>query len=261
MHAFVCAPVVLTRLSPRACASPTTPSKPRVLVAGGTGNVGSRLVRLLCDSGCSVTATSRDSKSIDTTGLDSVIPATLDLTKASEEEIKQLIGSSTAVVSAVGAPFSFGKVDGAGIAKLFRVAYSCPSVRVGVVVSSIGVGRPFAFPAAALNLFGGVLLFKDVSEKAVVKAAKKEGKKYFIVRPGGMESPTDEFGLTHNVKLMPKGSLAGGLVSNLQVAELIRDCLLNEEVLGETGKTVEVVAETDAPKVPLVDLIREAKED
>ena len=38
-----------------------------------------------------------------------------------------------------------------------------------------------------------------------------------IVRPGGMERPTDAFKETHNITLSEEDTLFGGLVSNLQV--------------------------------------------
>lgn len=38
-----------------------------------------------------------------------------------------------------------------------------------------------------------------------------------IVRPGGMERPTDAYKETHNVTLSTEDTLFGGQVSNLQV--------------------------------------------
>lgn len=38
-----------------------------------------------------------------------------------------------------------------------------------------------------------------------------------IVRPGGMERPTDAYKETHNITLSVEDTLFGGLVSNLQV--------------------------------------------
>lgn len=40
---------------------------------------------------------------------------------------------------------------------------------------------------------------------------------YAIVRPGGMERPTDDYKKTHNVRLLPRDSVFGGQVSRLQV--------------------------------------------
>lgn len=38
-----------------------------------------------------------------------------------------------------------------------------------------------------------------------------------IVRPGGMERPTDAYKETHNITLSQEDTLFGGQVSNLQV--------------------------------------------
>ena len=71
--------------------------------------------------------------------------------------------------------------------------------------------------AGLLNLFWGVLVFKKKAEKAL----EASGIPYVIVRPGGMERPTDSYKRTHNVRLATRDKLFGGQVSRLQVAELI----------------------------------------
>jgi hypothetical protein len=58
-----------------------------------------------------------------------------------------------------------------------------------------------------------VLIWKAKAEKAL----KESGIPYTIVRPGGMERPTDAFKETHNLVLYRKDSLSGGQVSRLQV--------------------------------------------
>jgi len=72
-------------------------------------------------------------------------------------------------------------------------------------------------PAGLLNLFWGVLVFKKKAEKAL----EASGIPYVIIRPGGMERPTDSYKRTHNVRLATRDKLFGGQVSRLQVAELI----------------------------------------
>lgn len=62
--------------------------------------------------------------------------------------------------------------------------------------------------AAVLNLFGGILIQKRRAEVAL----EQSGLNYVIVRPGGMERPTDEYKRTHNVTLAPKDTLFGGQV-------------------------------------------------
>lgn len=77
--------------------------------------------------------------------------------------------------------------------------------------------------AGLLNLFGGVLSQKRRAERAL----EESGIAYTIVRPGGMERPTDTYKLTHNVRLAPRDTWFGGLVSRLQVAELVANAVSN----------------------------------
>lgn len=72
-------------------------------------------------------------------------------------------------------------------------------------------------------MFGGILLQKRRAEKAL----EDSGLQYVIVRPGGMEKPTDDYKLTHNVRLSTRDTLFGGLVSRLQVAELVSAAISN----------------------------------
>lgn len=243
--------------------APATDSKPTVFVAGATGRVGRRLVDKLAEAGCSVRAGSRDpstcKQNVGKPANDNENVDFIQFDVNDYNNISSRIGDASVVISALGAPFSWGRVDGFGIANLMKVAASSSSVKQLIVVSSIGVGRPWAFPAAILNLFGAVLIFKDYSEKATRSAARKNGKSFFIVRPGGMEAPTDDYYLTHNLVLESRNRLAGGNVSNMQIAELITAAVLSPDVAD--GKTVEAVAETKAPKVDLRTLLEGMKPD
>ncbi|GJN10589.1 hypothetical protein PR202_ga28695 [Eleusine coracana subsp. coracana] len=60
-----------------------------------------------------------------------------------------------------------------------------------------------------------------------------------------MERPTDAFKETHNLVVAAEDTYVGGLVSNLQVAELIGFMATNREAA--YCKVVEVIAETTAP--------------
>lgn len=178
--------------------------------------------------------------------------------------LKLALGDAVVVVSALGSTeglnlLSFAQVDGYAVKRLMQTAATLPDVRQLVIVSSIGVGSPFLFPAAALNLFGGVLLWKDFSERATARAARNSGKSYFFVRPGGMERQSDDFGNTHNIRLAPRNTLGGGVVSRMQVAQVIVNGILNPDLV--KNKTVEVVAETTSPKIDLAVLLEKAKED
>ena len=85
-------------------------------------------------------------------------------------------------------------------------------------------------------MFWGVLLWKRKAEEALIASGlpytvsncdANYPKELYpdclivdtvqIVRPGGMERPTDTFKETHNLTLSTEDTLFGGLVSNLQV--------------------------------------------
>lgn len=117
-----------------------------------------------------------------------------------------------------------------------------------ILVTSLGTNK-FGFPAAVLNLFWGVLCWKRKAEEALLAS----GIPYTIVRPGGMERPTDSFKETHNLALYTEDTLFGGLVSNLQVAELLAFMAKNPAL--SYCKVVEVIAETTAPLTPMGDLL------
>jgi uncharacterized protein YbjT (DUF2867 family) len=82
-----------------------------------------------------------------------------------------------------------------------------------VLQSSLGTGK-FGWPASALNLFWNVLDHKRDAELALVAS----GMAFTIVRPGGMEKPTDDYEKTHNITLHPADSIFGGQISRRQVA-------------------------------------------
>jgi len=68
-----------------------------------------------------------------------------------------------------------------------------------------------------------------------------------------MERPTDAFKETHNLVVAAEDTYVGGLVSNLQVAELI-GCMAKHRRAAYC-KVVEVVAETTAPLLPMEQLL------
>ncbi|KAF5198432.1 Tic 62 protein [Thalictrum thalictroides] len=117
-----------------------------------------------------------------------------------------------------------------------------------ILVTSLGTNK-IGFPAAILNLFWGVLIWKRKAEEALIAS----GLPYTIVRPGGMERPTDSYKETHNVSLSKEDTLFGGLVSNLQVAELMAFMTKNRDL--SSYKVVEVIAETTAPLSPFGELL------
>lgn len=219
-----------------ASTSSTSPPRGPVFVAGASGRTGQRIVRALLSAGVPVRAGCRSPSS----GRSAVGAADGDIEYVKfdvgdEETYADAIGDARVVVSAMGAGESLNllgpaKVDGLGCARLMRFAATAAAVEQLVMVSSIGVGKPFGFPAALLNLFGGVLLWKGYAEAAMERAAAEAGKAYFTVRPGGMERAKDDFKNENNIVLKPRGSLSGGVISRLQVAEIVTAAILDPDV-------------------------------
>uniref|UniRef100_A0A453L5L5 NAD(P)-binding domain-containing protein n=1 Tax=Aegilops tauschii subsp. strangulata TaxID=200361 RepID=A0A453L5L5_AEGTS len=183
-----------------------------------------------------------------------------DLEKQGEAGIKAAIGDAALVVCSIGAsekeildvtgPY---RIDYVATDNLVRAAAKA-GVEHFVLVTSLGTTR-FGFPAALLNLFWGVLCWKKMAEEALVAS----GVPYTIVRPGGMERPTDAYKETHNLVVSPRDTYVGGLVSNLQVAELIACVAKNRRAA--YCKVVELVAETTAPLLPTEDLLARVPSD
>ncbi|KAK8458737.1 hypothetical protein SEVIR_2G003700v4 [Setaria viridis] len=268
---------------PRASASASsaaTPPPPQqqqkekdlVFVAGATGRVGSRAVRELIKLGFRVRAAVRNAErasslvqSVQQLKLDGNAAAAIspsekleivecDLEKQPQDGIVEAIGNASLVVCSIGAsekeildvtgPY---RIDYMATTKLVQAA-TAAQVEHFVLVTSLGTNR-IGFPAFLLNLFWGVLLWKRRAEEALIAS----GIPYTIIRPGGMERPTDTFKETHNLVVAMEDTYVGGLVSNLQVAELI-GCMANNRRAAYC-KVVEVIAETTAPLLPMEQLL------
>lgn len=169
-------------------------------------------------------------------------------------QIGPAIGNASIVICCIGAsekeifditgPY---RIDYLATKNLVEAA-TVAKVKHFVLLTSLGTNK-VGFPAAILNLFWGVLLWKRKAEEALIAS----GIPYTIVRPGGMERPTDAFKETHNTTLSLEDTLFGGQVSNLQVAELMA-CIAKNPGLSYY-KVLEVIAETTAPLTPLEDLL------
>ncbi|KAJ9561005.1 hypothetical protein OSB04_006165 [Centaurea solstitialis] len=241
-----------------------------IFVAGATGKVGSRTVRELLKLGFNVRAGVRSTqraealvKSVQQMKLDEASSdgsqpieklelVECDLEKP--EQIKPALGKASTVICCIGAsekeifdvtgPY---RIDFQATKNLIDAA-TASKAKQFILVTSLGTNK-FGFPAAVLNLFWGVLCWKRKAEEALIAS----GIPYTIVRPGGMERPTDSFKETHNLALYTEDTLFGGLVSNLQVAELLAFMAKNPTL--SYCKVVEVIAETTAPLTPMGDLL------
>lgn len=254
-------PLADTRPRRAPAASPTMVSK--VFVAGGAGRTGARVVRALATRGISVRVGCRDveaaRKTVEGTSGTFAQSALLTYVPVDvvdrPEGLRAAIGDADAVVSALGATSASNpalpyKVDSVGTTALFNAAVETGSVEHAVMVSSLGTEK-VKFPAALLNLFWGILLWKRQAEVALAKS----GIPYTIVRPGGLEAAGDDYGDTHNVVLGEANAFGGGTVSRMQVADVVAEALINPGV--SANKVVEIIAKDDAPKRPIKDLLAE----
>ncbi|XP_039139519.1 protein TIC 62, chloroplastic isoform X1 [Dioscorea cayenensis subsp. rotundata] len=239
-----------------------------VFVAGATGRVGSRTVRELLKLGFQVRAGVRSAQRAQTL-VESVRQMKLDDSSGSKpvEKLEIIecdlenqggigaaIGNASIVICCIGA----SEKEVFDITGPYRIDYKATENLINaatvakvdhfILVSSLGTNK-IGFPAAILNLFWGVLIWKRKAEEALMAS----GLPYTIVRPGGMERPTDAFKETHNLTLSPDDTLFGGLVSNLQVAELMA-CMAKNTRLSYC-KVVEAIAETTAPLTPMEELL------
>lgn len=237
-------------------------------VAGATGKVGSRTVRELLKLGFRVKAGVRSAQKAGTL-LESVKQMKLDPVEGTTpvekleivecdlekpDTINTALGNASIIICCIGASEKEVlditgpcRIDYQATRNLVDAATSA-KVNHFILVSSLGTNK-FGFPAAILNLFWGVLCWKRKAEEALIAS----GVPYTIVRPGGMERPTDAYKETHNTVLYPEDTKFGGQVSNLQVAELMA-CMAKNLSLSHC-KVVEVIAETTAPLTPLEQLL------
>ncbi|KAJ4716449.1 Protein TIC 62, chloroplastic [Melia azedarach] len=237
-------------------------------VAGATGKVGSRTVRELLKLGFRVRAGVRSAQRAENL-VQSVEQMNLDPEQAKKAvemleivecdlekrgQIGPALGNASVVVCCIGA----SEKEVFDITGPYRIDYQATKNLIDaatiakvdhfIMVSSLGTNK-VGFPAAILNLFWGVLIWKRKAEEALIAS----GLPYTIVRPGGMERPTDAYKETHNITLSQEDTLFGGQVSNLQVAELMA-CMAKNRSLSYC-KVVEVIAETTAPLTPMEELL------
>ncbi|KAJ6409699.1 hypothetical protein OIU84_009238 [Salix udensis] len=236
-------------------------------VAGATGKVGLRAVKELLKLGFRVRAGVRSAQKaealaqsvkemkLDVEGSQPVERLeTVECDLEKPNQIGPALGNASVVLCCIGAsekevfdatgPY---RIDYQATKNLIDAA-TVAKVNHFIMVSSLGTNK-IGFPAAILNLFWGVLIWKRKAEEALIAS----GVPYTIVRPGGMERPTDAYKETHNLTVSEEDTLFGGQVSNLQVAEFMAFMAKNRGL--SYCKVVEVIAETTAPLTPMDELL------
>ena len=228
----------------------------KVFVAGATGRTGSRVVKQLsaADGTASIRCLVREQskskavnefqglKGIDIVGME-------DLMGADSSTIAKAMAGCDTVVCALGAletealnykaPYL---IDGQLSQKMIDAAVLSGTVKHFVLISSLGTDR-IGFPASILNLFWGVLSWKRQTELKLISS----GLKYTIIRPGGMEKPTDDFEQTHNMKIHRPSTQFGGLISRKQIASLCVEAIAHPELAED--RILEVTADPLYPKL------------
>ncbi|GJD08939.1 Protein TIC 62, chloroplastic [Galdieria sulphuraria] len=235
-----------------------------VVVFGGSGRLGRRVVGELIKQNYRVAAGGRNverTKQVVQERIDNVQQSNLveffecNVAERANWFQKWSPDSVKAVVAVIGASGSSildftqpYKIDYLGNKKLIDATRAwnpnCPFI----LITSLGTGKPFTgFPAALLNLYGGILYWKRKSERYLIQS----GLPFTIIRPGGLERAKDDFGVDHKVRLYPANSQFSGSVSRLQVAQVIADAISNPYL--SRGKIVEVIALYGAKEIPLQD--------
>eukprot|EP00596_Hydrurales_sp_CCMP1899_P007150 CAMPEP_0119043400 /NCGR_PEP_ID=MMETSP1177-20130426/21554_1 /TAXON_ID=2985 /ORGANISM="Ochromonas sp, Strain CCMP1899" /LENGTH=402 /DNA_ID=CAMNT_0007011405 /DNA_START=98 /DNA_END=1306 /DNA_ORIENTATION=+ len=236
-----------------------------IVVAGASGRVGQRIVKQLSEA--SVDSRSRINCLTRSVSLDKSKNLFQDLknvdikvmnyeaTETVRSDLISAMEGCTTVICALGALESDAfnwkaplQIDGLLSQEIIDAAVASPSVRNFILVSSLGTDR-IGWPASILNLFWGILSWKRQTEIKLIDS----GLNYFIVRPGGMEKPTDDFEIENNMMLHQPSTKFGGLISRKQVASLCVASALNQTLV--TNRIVEVTADPTYPKLSAVELL------
>lgn len=236
-------------------------------VAGSTGRVGQRIVQQLSESSvegsirCLSRLTSIPKAETMFAGMKNIEVVGMDFDKESvKADLMAKMDGCTTVVCALGAletdalnwkaPY---QIDGKLSQLIIEAAAGTPTVKKFILISSLGTDR-IGFPASVLNLFWGVLSWKRQTEVKLINS----GLSYLIIRPGGMEKPTDDFDKTHNMKLHMASTTFGGQISRKQIASIAIASILNPEKAKD--RILEVTADPAYPKLSATELLSDLSE-
>ncbi|MEW5314493.1 MAG: hypothetical protein WDW38_005989 [Sanguina aurantia] len=246
-----------------------------VFVAGATGRTGARIVRELLSAGFVVRAGARNveeaEKVLDLAVTYGAIPAdqaerivVVPFDIEDESTFVEALGDANKVVCAVGASETAvfdttgpQRIDGDGTTSLIEAATAL-GLDQFILISSLGTGKVGA-AAGKQHSSGTHQACKDLGHRWCV--LERSGLRYVIIRPGGMEKPTDAYKETHQMVLAPRDTIGPQplTVSRLQVAELVAAAALDVDLA--ENKVLEVVAETSAPQLSYQALLKGIESD
>ena len=267
---------------PQARPTPSVSPTPTVLVAGGGGRLGRRIVRELLQQNAIVRVAARDPAKAERdvqeylreAGVDSrsggdasrIVYLSYDATEPASVQYEKLFRDVQvdAVIDAMGTtqfrPWTVYSTEYQARTELIRAASAKQGIKHFILVTSLGTRR-WGWPAGALNLFWGILYWKGRAEQFLVDqqrrdAAKKEGglRQYTIVRPAGLERLQDADARSWAVRLYPPDTQFSGAVPRLQVAQVCVAAMLHPDE--SRNKVVEVVSEEGGAPRDIVEMLR-----
>lgn len=205
----------------------------KALVAGATGETGSRIVAQLLKRGIAVKALVRDPS---TAG--AKLPGEVELVQGevgNRASLEAALADCTVLLSATGARPSLNptgpyQVDYDGTKNLVDAAKAA-GIDHFVMVSSLCVSK-FFHP---LNLFWLVLYWKKQAEAYL----QRSGLTFTIVRPGGLKNEDDD---PRPLVMAPADTLFEGSLPRMKVAEVCVEALFEPAA---RNRIVEIVAQEE----------------
>ena len=194
-----------------------------VVIVGGHGKIGLRLVKLLAERGDSPRGIIRKTEQAHDLEEIGAEPIVLDIENV--DDISDALAGADAVVFAAGAgpgsgPARKRTVDYGGAVKLAEGCIT-KGIRRYVMVSSIGSNRPETWS----DQMRPYQEAKSEADKFVMEA----GLDYTIIRPGGL---TDGPG-TGNVQIAERVEYGTVTVTRDDVAAVIAECLVADNTIGK----------------------------
>src|SRR3954447_15614467 len=194
----------------------------RVVIAGAHGQVARRLGRLLTDRGDTVVGIIRDPAQEADLSADGVQPATVDLERATVDDVAAVVAGADAVVFAAGAGPGSGAARKHTVDHAAAVLLSDAAERAGVrrylLVSSMGVERAReGTPRGMDPVFAAYLQAKLRAEDEILP---RPGLDTVILRPGRLtdDPGTGRVSLGHGLEsgAVPRDDVAAVLAAMLQ---------------------------------------------